>query len=209
MRKAFLILLFFASFSFPISESSIDKRGDLKIKSSLLKKSENIFSLIKYSDNFSILNALRKLNDLNIINSSRQSLLHLAVLYKRYEIARYLVKNGAKVYLQDANGDTPLHIAVRNLDIAFIKILLLSPSSMSALFIKNSDSMTPLDMALKKGDKRVIGIFENFMQKDDVDDIFGRKKESSKKRFFKNSLYFKGSKNFGNINVKIGEGRVR
>jgi len=137
MRKAFLILLFFASFSFSISESSIDKRGNLKIKSSLLKNSENIFSLMKYSDNFTILNALRKLNDLNIINSSRQSLLHLAVLYKKYEVARYLVKNGAKVYLQDANADTPLHIAVRNSDIAFIKILLLSPSSMSALFIKN------------------------------------------------------------------------
>ncbi len=206
MRKL-LFLIFFCICSFAISESAIDKRSGGEIKYSLLKNRMDIFDLIKYEDSQTILNRLSEIKNVNIFNTFSQSLLHLAVLYRKYPVVRYLLKRGAKVYLQDANGDTPLHIAVRNGNEAFIKALLFSPSSLNALFIKNKNSLTPLDIALKRGDKRVLSILEHFFKRDDVDDIFFER-ELKKKDLFKNSLRFKGSRNFGNANIKIEGGRT-
>lgn len=199
MKKVLFFMIICVS-SFAISESAIDKRGG-EIKYSLLKNRTDIFDLIKYEDSQTILNRLSKIDNVNISNSFHQSLLHLAVLYKKYPVVKYLIKRGAKVYLQDANGDTPLHIVVRGGNEAFIRALLLSSSSLNALFIKNKNSLTPLDIALKKGDKGVLSILEHFFKRDDVDDVFFEKQ--LKRRDFKNSLHFKGSRNFGNANIKI------
>lgn len=50
--------------------------------------------------------------------------LHFAVEYGKIDIAACLLKNNASVYVQDANGTTPLHLACYRRNIEMIDLLL-------------------------------------------------------------------------------------
>lgn len=49
---------------------------------------------------------------LNLRDKAESSLLHLACQFGRYEIAQFLLQHGANVNALDADGNTPLHIAM-------------------------------------------------------------------------------------------------
>ncbi|KAK9883412.1 hypothetical protein WA026_001586 [Henosepilachna vigintioctopunctata] len=64
------------------------------------------------------------------------------------EITRILIKYNAKVNVQNRNGDTPLHLAIRsNRSASFIRMLLDNGAS---ILIKNKENITPIDLAYRK-----------------------------------------------------------
>ena len=56
--------------------------------------------------------------DINAIDQSGNTPLHLAIQDDRPEIVSFLIANGAKVNVKNRNGETPLHIAVFNKRVA-------------------------------------------------------------------------------------------
>ncbi len=168
MREALTILILISNL-FAISESAVMKKNSsASAKNILTKQNENIFDSIKYYNEKESLKKIKNLKNLNLADSQRKTLLHYAVLYKKYTLTKYLLKKGAKPYLQDAKGDTPLHIAVKNGDVEFIRLFLLSPGSSFALFIKNAKSLTPLDIALQRDDKNILSIFKSFLEDEEL-----------------------------------------
>ncbi len=167
MRVIFILTTILLQQIFAISESALMKKNSPSKESTfLLNEKRDIFQIIKYNGEKSI-QEIKKLKDINLRDRDKKTLLHYAVLYKNYYLTKYLLKKGAKPYLQDSKGDTPLHIAVRNKDISFIKLFLLSPGAAYALFIKNAKGLTPLDMALNGNDRRILSIFKSFLEEEE------------------------------------------
>lgn len=58
------------------------------------------------------------------LDENRNTLLHLAVIYKQYGVATYLVKNGADCTKVNSFSDSSWNIALKNHDTKMIRILL-------------------------------------------------------------------------------------
>ncbi len=195
---------------FAISDIAINKQ---KTNNSILIKEKNsIFDAIKYKTDDEIMRDIKKLNNLNITDTQRRTLLHYAVIYGRYNLTKFLLKKGMKPYLQDAKGDTPLHIAVKNKNMAFVKLFLLSPGISLAIFIKNSKGLTPIDIALLQHDQTIISVFESFFQNSDFDTDFLINKNIQNKKYhikkkknsnIKNFTQIKNSNSKGNVKIEV------
>ncbi|KAH9170814.1 hypothetical protein EDB89DRAFT_2230439 [Lactarius sanguifluus] len=85
--------------------------------------------------------------------------LMLAIKRKNAAIARVILEFGidpSVLLLRDADGSTPLHVAVQNTDTALAEVLLkYGPTQL--LYTENSVGQTPLDIASLKGLPRVTG----------------------------------------------------
>jgi ankyrin repeat protein len=80
---------------------------------------------------------------------------------------RDLVTNGADVNIQNNNGDTPLHIAVRRGDKECVKTLL---SLGAKVALQNSQGKTPIQLALDNRDTESAGILLGCVRVVDVTD---------------------------------------
>lgn len=94
--------------------------------------------------------------DINKTHSiSGWALLHLAAEIQQYEAMRLLLKNGANPNLQDANGNTPLHLSVdseidasvqdgTDIDLTGTRLLLEAGADPNIL---NQQGLSPKDIA--------------------------------------------------------------
>ncbi|MFC1745573.1 ankyrin repeat domain-containing protein [Candidatus Riflebacteria bacterium] len=86
--------------------------------------------------------------------------IHLAIMFKKENIVRFLVENNAKIDLADVRGDTPLHRLVfffNNHKI--VKFFLTKGAKIN---IKNKNGQTPLHIAvLEKKDKIIETLVKN------------------------------------------------
>ena len=94
-------------------------------------------------------------------NNSGQTLLHVAVQNKSYNITKYLLEIGSNIQSKDINNNTPLHIAVRGGDFSIIKILLKNNSNLNII---NNDNETPIDIAKKMKNKKLVNLINNYLQ---------------------------------------------
>lgn len=85
-----------------------------------------------------------------VVDKSGRNFLHVAVKHERIEVVKYVIEEGMLLqYLltnqQDNDGNTPLHLAVRNHHLGIVR-LLLKVKKLHKL-VRNSWGMTPLDLA--------------------------------------------------------------
>ena len=80
--------------------------------------------------------------------------LHYAVMFKRLDLLKYLLKQDFDVNIPDKFGNTPLFYAVENKDIEFYKALL--NYNANANFI-NKKKMNPLFYAIKSRNNSILG----------------------------------------------------
>ncbi len=97
--------------------------------------------------------------DINVRHDSSVNPLLTAVLQNKSEIVKLLIANGADVHVRDdrghSNGWTPLHWAVRENQKEIVKLLLEGGADVHA---RNRNDETSLDIAIKRGDKELIGL---------------------------------------------------
>ena len=107
----------------------------------------------------------------NFVNNRRQTALHLATYGRHTEIVRLLVQNKASVNRRDcttkAKGDSALHLAVRNEDIATTKVLLAANADPG---IMNMYGETSLYMAAKTGSVEMVQLLLGNHDNDDGDE---------------------------------------
>ncbi|XP_045906758.1 CARD- and ANK-domain containing inflammasome adapter protein [Micropterus dolomieu] len=76
-------------------------------------KPDNLIHLIATDGELALLEELLEDTDINIMNSSHETVLHLAAEFGHLSIIELLIRKGARVDLQDNKGRTALHRAAR------------------------------------------------------------------------------------------------
>jgi ankyrin repeat protein len=94
--------------------------------------------------------------DPNYKDRKENSILYNAVKNKHYEIVSLLLQYKANPHFINSNGDSSIHLATRNADLAMCKILLDHGASLNC---KNVRNQTPIAIALKENIEELIVFF--------------------------------------------------
>uniref|UniRef100_A0A674IKV8 Uncharacterized protein n=1 Tax=Terrapene triunguis TaxID=2587831 RepID=A0A674IKV8_9SAUR len=85
-----------------------------------------------------------KENDINAVNASNETLLHIAAANGHVAIIEYLINKGAKLDVKDKKGRTPLHRAAEKGQDDAVKVLLQAGAYIYSL---DKEAKTPLHLA--------------------------------------------------------------
>uniref|UniRef100_A0A8B9CZ54 Uncharacterized protein n=1 Tax=Anser brachyrhynchus TaxID=132585 RepID=A0A8B9CZ54_9AVES len=94
-------------------------------------------------------------NDINALNSSRETLLHVAATNGHLAIMEYLISKGAKPDVKDKKGRTPLHRAAEKGDKTMVEMLLNANADPNA---QDKEKRTPLHAAAERGHLSVVRV---------------------------------------------------
>ncbi|KAM9239070.1 CARD- and ANK-domain containing inflammasome adapter protein-like [Leptosomus discolor] len=92
-------------------------------------------------------------NDINALNSSSETLLHVAATHGHLTIMKYLINKGAKIDVNDRKGRTPLHRAAEKGHSDAVKVLLRFGAYMYSL---DTDGKTPLHLAAQNNHSHIL-----------------------------------------------------
>jgi hypothetical protein len=121
-----------------------------------------IHYLCMNDDNYPLLKIINpNLSEKEQKNNSGQTILHIAVQNKCYNIVKYLLEIGSNIHCEDYRGNTPLHVGVIGGDLDIIKLLLNNNSKLDAV---NKNDETPLDIARKMKNQKIINLLNDSMQ---------------------------------------------
>lgn len=93
---------------------------------------------------------------INEPNTSLLTPIHLAVLVNRMDFVTELLRHNVDISMQNGEGDTPLHLAVKGNDVPLVKLLLQAPSAAAAINKFNYASMSPLLLAISGGNTELV-----------------------------------------------------
>uniref|UniRef100_A0A8C0EQD9 Uncharacterized protein n=1 Tax=Bubo bubo TaxID=30461 RepID=A0A8C0EQD9_BUBBB len=92
-------------------------------------------------------------NDIDALNSSSETLLHVAAANGHLMIMEYLISKGAKTDVKDRKGRTPLHRAAEKGHGDAVKMLLQHGAYMYSL---DTEGKTPLHLAAQKNHSHIV-----------------------------------------------------
>ncbi|KAM9283641.1 LOW QUALITY PROTEIN: CARD- and ANK-domain containing inflammasome adapter protein-like [Morus bassanus] len=92
-------------------------------------------------------------NDINALNSSSETLLHVAATNGHLTIMEYLISKGAKIDVKDKKGRTPLHRAAEKVYGDAMKVLLRCGAYMYSL---DMEGKTPLHLAAQNNHSYIL-----------------------------------------------------
>ena len=103
------------------------------------------------------------------VNDQRQTALHVAVSSQNLRFARFLIRSGASMEAADSNGFTPLHLAVRQVEM--MRLLLESGGNYES---RDCNLQTPLHVAAIQGLYSVTNMLAFYRARAHVVDLFGK-----------------------------------
>ncbi|KAM4722950.1 CARD- and ANK-domain containing inflammasome adapter protein-like [Rhinophrynus dorsalis] len=112
----------------------------------------SVFDAVTKGD-LSILEKILRGSDINAVNSSGETLLHIAAAYGHVPVIEYLINKGAKIDAKDKKNRTPLHRAAENGHSEAVRVLLQAGANIYSL---DNDSLTPLHLASQNNHQTVI-----------------------------------------------------
>uniref|UniRef100_A0A663M2J3 Uncharacterized protein n=1 Tax=Athene cunicularia TaxID=194338 RepID=A0A663M2J3_ATHCN len=92
-------------------------------------------------------------NDIDALNSSSETLLHVATANGHLRIMEYLISKGAKIDVKDRKGRTPLHRAAEKGHGDAVKVLLQRGAYMYSL---DTEGKTPLHLAAQNNHVHIV-----------------------------------------------------
>lgn len=105
-----------------------------------------------------LIQAMRQ-QTLDVYNNMRQTPLHLAVITQQAAVVKWLTDSGADVNLMDRNGQTSLHLACKNADVACVKAICEAvggEKSRIKLDLRNFQGLAAVHIAALSGHREVI-----------------------------------------------------
>lgn len=91
--------------------------------------------------------------DIDVVNSSGLTPLHIAIKKTDFKMAQILLDRGANINHQDNNGNTPLILAVKKKNLELVTFVVLSGGDVN---LANSDGITPLHQAAFSGNEKIV-----------------------------------------------------
>ncbi|XP_002931656.2 ankyrin-3 [Xenopus tropicalis] len=116
--------------------------------------SMTVFDAVTKGD-LSILRNILRDTDINAVNPSGETLLHIAAASGHVAVIEYLINKGAKIDCKDIKHRTPLHRAAENGHGEAVKVLLRAGAFIYSL---DDDSLTPLHLAAENNHQNVVKI---------------------------------------------------
>ena len=123
---------------------------------------ENIFLAALKNDTLTIKEYL-KFGDVNIVDSTKSSLLHYAARGNALEVANLLLDNYINLNMVNNNGETPLFEAINRGQLGFCKILCRFNADSQVV---NRFGQTVYFKAILKGKLEIIELIEDFLKID-------------------------------------------
>lgn len=140
---------------------------------------------------------IKKGADINLIDHSGKTALHLSILFQQYDITRKLIEAGVNVNIQDNNGMSAIHYAVMRGDTKYVDLILNNDGNINDVVVSgHKKGYTPLLMTLIQSEKYVGG--KNVSNIEYIHAIIdrGADLEMVKDTMFVESLYFHGEFSF-------------
>ncbi|CAH2311159.1 ankyrin-3-like [Pelobates cultripes] len=106
--------------------------------------------------NLSLLEEILKGSNVNAVNSSNETLLHVAAANGHIPVIEFLISKGAKVEARDNNNRTPLHRAAENGHVEAVKVLLKAGANIYNL---DDGKQTPVHLAAQNNHQKVLQVF--------------------------------------------------
>jgi len=168
----------------------------------------NIFQCIKVCNETKILQRVKSLKNIKIKDNEGNSLLHYAVIYKKYRLLKYLVDQNIDIYVLNFQNQTPIDIAIFNEDLYAIKILMHGKN-----FNIQKESVVKFLSKYEEFNGTIEEYYQDENMLDELEEYNKRVKNFSKKiqnrsilkkdNYLLNESKTKNSKNYGNINIII------
>ncbi|KAM6963017.1 CARD- and ANK-domain containing inflammasome adapter protein [Aplochiton taeniatus] len=117
-------------------------------KTSVLPKPGSIFNIIASGGELSVLEELLKDIDINTVNCSNETLLHVAAEHGQLSFIELLLRRGARLDLVDEEGRTALHRAALRGRTMAIKALI---KAGAPIYCLDKQSKTPVHLAVTNG----------------------------------------------------------
>uniref|UniRef100_A0A8C0H0H5 Ankyrin repeat protein n=1 Tax=Chelonoidis abingdonii TaxID=106734 RepID=A0A8C0H0H5_CHEAB len=100
-----------------------------------------------------------KENNINAVNASNETLLHIAAANGRVAIIEYLINKGAKLDVKDKKGRTPMHRAAEKGRDDAVKVLLQAGAYIYTRFdAKDEKGQTALGYAISHGFEKTVKV---------------------------------------------------
>ncbi|XP_063795336.1 CARD- and ANK-domain containing inflammasome adapter protein-like [Pseudophryne corroboree] len=117
--------------------------------------SVEVFDAVAKGD-LSLLESLLKGSDVNAVNSSGETLLHVAASNGHVPVIEYLLAKGAKVDAKDRKQETALHRAAENGHTEAVRVLLRAGANIYSL---DNDSQSPIHLAARNNHQEIVKLF--------------------------------------------------
>ncbi|KAM9326229.1 CARD- and ANK-domain containing inflammasome adapter protein-like [Gastrophryne carolinensis] len=114
--------------------------------------SDGVFDAVMNGD-LSLLESLLKNSDINAVNSSGETLLHVAACKGHVTVIEFLISKGAKVDAKDKKHRTPLHKAAENGHEGAVKTLLQAGAN---IYSQDADSLAPIHLAVQNDHRHIV-----------------------------------------------------
>ncbi|KAM4641374.1 CARD- and ANK-domain containing inflammasome adapter protein-like [Discoglossus pictus] len=118
------------------------------------KPSIGVFDAVTQGD-LGLLESILKGSDINAVNSSGETLLHVAAANGHVPVIEFLIGKGAKVDAKDKKRKTPLHRAAEKGHAEAVRVLLQAGANIYSL---DSDSQAPVHLAAQNNHQNVVKI---------------------------------------------------
>ncbi|XP_018413383.1 PREDICTED: ankyrin-3-like [Nanorana parkeri] len=139
----------------PTPQAKEKKRPPSEAPKPKVVSSEGVFDAVSKGD-LSMLESLLKNSDVNAVNSSGETLLHVAASNGHVPVIRFLISKGAKVDAKDRKRRTPLHRAAENGHEEAVKVLLQAGAN---IYSQDTDCLTPMHLAVQNNHHNVVKLF--------------------------------------------------
>uniref|UniRef100_A0ACB8F4M9 Uncharacterized protein n=1 Tax=Sphaerodactylus townsendi TaxID=933632 RepID=A0ACB8F4M9_9SAUR len=130
-----------------------EKKMVLSYYKTRIAKNSRVLDILISQGNLSDLEKSLKNTDINAVNPSNETLLHIAAAHGHVKIIDYLISKGAKLDVKDKKGRIPLHIAAEKGHNDAVKILLQAGANMYSL---DQEGKTPLHLASRNHHTHVL-----------------------------------------------------
>ncbi|MGH0122561.1 UNVERIFIED_CONTAM: hypothetical protein FKN15_038111 [Acipenser sinensis] len=131
------------------TEKSIRVAGHPKV---IPQKPGGLFEAAAAGD-VSYLEEILKVGNVNTVNSSHETLLHIAASHGQVQVIEYLLSKGAKLDVRDKNGSSPLHRAAERGHAQAVKVLLEAGAN---IYATDKKSKTPFHLAAQNNHLSIV-----------------------------------------------------
>jgi ankyrin repeat protein len=137
----------------------INNNADVTLVNS---EGENIIHSIVYSGEIDRMEGLLNVDNINLQTKEGVTPLLLAILLDKYDIAHYLINNGADVNIPDEDMNLPIHVASNAGSIELVSVFIKKGVD---LFSKTKKGNLPIALAANNGHHDVVkSLFKNMNQ---------------------------------------------